>query len=152
MAASDLVKASDEDLTWLFPGKDPIDVARGWATAGPVLVVVTRGADGSVMVRDDRVIEIPGRQVPVADTIGAGDTFTSALIDALLTLGAYGPHARHALQTLGEDRLAEVSAWAATAAAITVSRHGADPPRLDELVAHAGLNPHPVFTRSENRR
>lgn len=59
---------------------------------------------------------------------------------------------RHVLQTLDADRIADAAAWAGAAAAVTVSRYGADPPRRAELVAHTGLTPNAVFTRSENRR
>jgi fructokinase len=134
VAASDVVKVSDEDLAWYFPDADPIDVARTWAAAGPLLVVVTCGADGGVLVRDGREpITVPGVPVAVADTIGAGDTFTGALIDALLRLGAQGPRAREVLDGLRPDDLRWAASWAAQAAAITVSRPGADPPTRAEL-------------------
>ncbi|THV23606.1 carbohydrate kinase family protein [Glycomyces paridis] len=133
VAASDVVKVSEEDLAWYHPGADPVDIARDWAARGPVLVVVTRGADGSVLVRGDTVLTLPGVTVTVADTIGAGDTYTGALIDALLSLNAHGPDARHVLQALTETQLRNAATWAANAAAITVSRPGADPPTRAEL-------------------
>ncbi|MEU1605261.1 carbohydrate kinase family protein [Micromonospora matsumotoense] len=134
---SDVVKASDEDLAWYHPGVDPVEVARTWAASGPVLVVVTLGADGSVLVRGDDVVTVPGRPVPVADTIGAGDTFMGALIDALVGLGVHGPTARQALVALSREELRRVGSRAASAAAITVSRPGADPPTRAELDAVA---------------
>ncbi|SDC98247.1 carbohydrate kinase family protein [Glycomyces harbinensis] len=142
VAASDVVKVSDEDLAWYHPGADPVDAARDWAATGPVLVVLTRGADGGVLVRDGHEpVTVPGVPVAVADTIGAGDTFMGALIDALLTLGAQGPHARDALGDLAPDDLRWAATWAAHAAAITVSRPGADPPTRAELALRAQSRP-----------
>ncbi|MFE0588387.1 PfkB family carbohydrate kinase [Micromonospora echinospora] len=134
---SDVVKASDEDLGWYHPGADPVEVARTWTASGPVLVVITRGADGSMLVRGDDVVTVPGVPVTVADTIGAGDTFMGALIDALVGLGAHGPTAREALAALSGEELRWAGTRAASAAAITVSRPGADPPTPAEIDAVA---------------
>ena len=136
---ADLVKVSEEDLAWYNPGTDPVDAARRWATQGPALVVVTLGGDGSVLVRGDDVTTVPGRRVEVADTIGAGDTYMGALLDALVSAGVCGPTAHAALTDLPADRLAAAAAWATAAAALTVSRPGADPPtraELDSLLTH----------------
>ncbi|GAB2450048.1 carbohydrate kinase family protein [Xylanimonas ulmi] len=132
---SDLVKVSDEDLGWYYPGQPAPAVARRWATAGPVLVVVTLGAQGALVVRGEDVVTVPGVRVQVADTIGAGDTFTGALLDALTRAGVGGPRARGALADLSVRQLADAAAWAARAAAVTVSRPGADPPTRAELDA-----------------
>ncbi|PZR52118.1 carbohydrate kinase [Xylanimonas oleitrophica] len=133
---SDLVKVSEEDLGWYHPGADPVDVARAWCRGsggGPVLVVVTLGADGAVLVRGDDVVRVPGARAQVVDTIGAGDTFMGALLDALVGQGAAGPRAREVLTGLEEERLAEAASFAARAAAVTVSRPGADPPTRAEI-------------------
>jgi len=146
IAGSDVVKVSEEDLAWYRPGADPVAVAREWAEMGPVLVVVTRGERGSVLVRGGEALEVPGVRVAVADTIGAGDTYMGALIDALLGLGAHGPGAREALAGLGLEQLRLAASWAAHAAAVTVSRPGADPPTRAELdgVPGPGRAPRPV--------
>ncbi|MCL1870250.1 MAG: carbohydrate kinase [Promicromonosporaceae bacterium] len=133
VALSDVVKVSAEDLEWYHPGVDPLSVARHWAGRGPVVVVVTLGGDGAVVVRDGDTVRVPGVRVTVADTIGAGDTFTGALLDALAGLGARGPRARKVLEGLTPEQLAEAARWAASAAAVTVSRPGADPPTRAEL-------------------
>jgi fructokinase len=135
VALSDVVKVSEEDLGWYYPGVDPLGAARRWAEAGPALVVVTLGGDGCVLVRGADVVRVPGRRVQVADTIGAGDTFMGALLDALVGLGAHGSRARDELADPGVDQLRSAAAWAAAAAAITVSRPGADPPTRAELSA-----------------
>ncbi|WP_026923709.1 carbohydrate kinase family protein [Glycomyces arizonensis] len=140
IAAGDVVKVSEEDLDWYRPGADPVAVAREWAATGPVLVVVTRGEHGSVLVRGGDLVDVPGVPVTVADTIGAGDTYMGALIDALLTLGAHGPAARDTLAALSIEELRRAASWAAKAAAITVSRPGADPPTRAELLDTRALN------------
>ncbi|MFI6848259.1 carbohydrate kinase [Kitasatospora sp. NBC_00085] len=126
---SDLVKASDEDLAWLYPGQAPEDVARHWLALGPATVAVTRGADGAfALTADGRRAEAPALPVRVADTVGAGDSFTAALL-----------HARHT-----GAGLAEALTWAVTAAALTVARPGAAPPDAAELRAALGSAALPV--------
>lgn len=131
---ADVVKVSDEDLAWYFPGEDPGSVALRWASHGPGLVVVTRGGDGATVARPDgTLLQVPGVVVPVADTIAAGDTFTAGLIDALVDRGIGGATATDTLAGLGEDAVVEAAGHAARAAAVTVSRPGADPPWRSEL-------------------
>jgi sugar/nucleoside kinase (ribokinase family) len=55
-------------------------VARDWLTQGPSFVVVTRGGAGAVAFLGDKTIEVPGRDIKVVDTVGAGDTFSAALL------------------------------------------------------------------------
>lgn len=129
----DVVKVSAEDLAWYYPGADPVQVARSWAQAGPLLVVVTLGGDGAVAVRGSDILTVPAVPVEVADTIGAGDTFTGALLDALVGLGAGGPGARTVLAALSPEQLTAAATWAARAAAVTVSRAGANPPTRAEM-------------------
>lgn len=87
MALADVVKASDEDLDWLYPGVDPLDVARGWRRTGAALVVVTRGGAGADAATSEGVVHVEPPSVVVADTIGAGDTFMGTLISELVTRG-----------------------------------------------------------------
>ncbi|WP_297623685.1 carbohydrate kinase [Nocardioides sp.] len=136
---SGVVKVSDEDLEWLFPDVDPVATATRWATRGPGLVVVTRGGDGAVAVRPDgTTLEVPGVPVVVADTVGAGDTFSGVLIDTLLALGVSGPGGADALRALSDRDVLDVVTTAAIGAAVTVSRPGADPPDRAELTAALG--------------
>ncbi len=125
VAVSDLVKASDEDLAALYPDLDLEVAARRLLTLGPVAVVVTRGPDGATWFAEHAMVDIASLPVEVADTIGAGDTFGAAMIDALWD---HGP-----LADLSPDDIADVLAHAARAAAVTVSRPGADPPYRSEL-------------------
>jgi fructokinase len=125
VAVSDLVKASDEDLAALYPDLDLEVAARRLLTLGPVAVVVTRGPDGATWFADHAMVDIASLPVEVADTIGAGDTFGAAMIDALWDRGP--------LAELPAEEIADVLAHAARAAAVTVSRPGADPPYRSEL-------------------
>lgn len=139
VALSGVVKVSDEDLEWLVPDASPVATATRWATSGPGLVVVTRGGEGAVAVRPDgTTLEVPGVPVVVADTVGAGDTFSGVLIDTLLALGISGPGGADALRALSDRDVIDVVTTAAIGAAITVSRPGADPPRRAELSAALG--------------
>ena len=125
VAVSDLVKASDEDLVALYPDLDLEVAARRLLTLGPVAVVVTRGPDGATWFAEHAMVDIASLHVEVADTIGAGDTFGAAMIDALWDRGP--------LADLPAEEIADVLAHAARAAAVTVSRPGADPPYSSEL-------------------
>lgn len=136
---SGVVKVSDEDLEWLFPDAHPVATATRWATRGPGLVVVTRGGAGAVAVRPDgTTLEVPGVPVVVADTVGAGDTFSGVLIDTLLSLGVSGAGGADALRELTDREVLDVVTTAAIGAAVTVSRPGADPPDRAELIAALG--------------
>ena len=127
----DLVKVSDEDLHLLHPDTPPLEVARRWAGSGPVLVVVTRGPDGSIAFRPDGGhVEVSGEHVEVLDTVGAGDAFTSGL---LAWLERHDHLSHGALTAIGDDALTEALRQAVHVAAITCTRAGSDPPRLAEL-------------------
>jgi len=121
---SALIKVSDDDLAWLFPGQAIEDVANRWINDGAFLVVVTRGANGLVGFTSDGRVEVPGVKVDVIDTVGAGDTVGAIVVEAMLALG---------LVELRGDLLRSVLTRAATAAAITCSRKGAQPPYKHEL-------------------
>ena len=125
VAVSDVVKASDEDLEALYPDLALEDAALGLLERGPTAVFVTRGEQGAVWFSRTCRVEVAATPVRVADTIGAGDTFSAALIDGLLSHGG--------VAALDETAVREVLARAVRAAAVTVSRPGADPPYLAEL-------------------
>ncbi|MEK9521492.1 PfkB family carbohydrate kinase [Streptomyces venezuelae] len=129
VALSDLAKASDEDLAWLYPDEEPHTVAARWLGLGPALVLVTRGAAGSFALGRKHLVEAAALPVAVADTVGAGDSFMSAVLDALAGQG------RDALGTLDAEDLDGLLRRASAAAAVTVSRGGSWPPDRDELEA-----------------
>ncbi|MEV4557056.1 carbohydrate kinase [Kitasatospora sp. NPDC049285] len=123
---SDLVKASDEDLAWLYPGVPVRDSAARWLTLGPAVVIVTQGGEGAFALTADGETRTDAPPTTVVDTVGAGDSFMSAVLAAL------------DLPRPAPDALAAALRTAATAAAITVSRAGATPPTAAELAAGAG--------------
>ncbi|MFG1810501.1 carbohydrate kinase [Streptomyces sp. NPDC049040] len=139
VAMSDVVKASDEDIAWLYPGEAAGAVAGRWLALGPAAVFVTLGADGaSAFTRAGQVTVAPVR-VEVADTVGAGDAFMAAALDTMAGLGLTGAAARrHLPAALDGPALAGVLRRAGTAAALTVSRAGANPPDAAELAAALG--------------
>jgi fructokinase len=133
VAASDIVKASDEDLAWLYPNRTPEESLEAWLELGPSLAALTRGPAGPVIRTRRERVEMPAESVTVADTVGAGDSFMAALIAGLAQLEALGTTGRQRLRTLGTDELHALAAYANRAAAITCSRPGANPPREAEL-------------------
>jgi len=136
VAAADVIKVSDEDLLWLHPDEAPDDVAARWATAGPAVVVVTHGGEGAFAVTSTGLrVQIVAPRVTVADTVGAGDSFMSGLIDGLWTAGLLGADRRAALHAIDEGTLTAVLERCARIAAITVSRAGANPPTAAEVDA-----------------
>ena len=142
LAACDLLKLSDEDAAALSPDEPPAAAAQRWLAHGPRAVVLTHGAQGATLHRAGMppmaVIATP---VPVADTIGAGDTFAAGLSVALLEAGVQDAAQ---LQALADETWRGVLHFAATAAALNCTREGADPPPRAELdAALAELN-HPL--------
>ena len=118
-----LVKASSDDLAYLYPFDSADDVAGRWLAAGPDLVVVTGGPAGSVGYTRTARVHRPSRPVKVVDTVGAGDAFMSGLLDAL----------SDPLAALTPAALAAALDHAGLVSALTCARAGADPPRRAEL-------------------
>ncbi|KRE21838.1 carbohydrate kinase [Agromyces sp. Soil535] len=132
---ADVVKLSDEDAAWLYPDEPASDVLDRLLDHGVRLAVVTRGGEGAVLATRAHRVAVPTRPVDVRDTIGAGDSFTAALLAGLLPEGAI-PADAEAVRRLGRR--------AAQAAAITVGRVGADLPTAAEL--DGALRAHIVST------
>lgn len=133
VALSDVVKASDEDLAWLYPERTIEQTLRAWVELGVSLAVATRGGEGALAVTRDAMAEVPGVSVAVADTVGAGDSFMAALIDGLLRRTPAGAGVASALADLTTTELERLLGYCTRAAAVTVSRPGADPPHRSEL-------------------
>ncbi len=123
-----LVKLSDEDQEWLYPGSSTSEIIDRVLQLGPECVVITMGAHGSVMANAMTSAHISSERAEVIDTVGAGDSFMAALIDSSLTIDL-GSADSSALHAVGE--------FCARAAAITVSRRGADLPTRDDIAALA---------------
>ncbi|MFJ6432955.1 carbohydrate kinase [Streptomyces sp. NPDC091416] len=138
VALSDVVKASDEDLEWLYPGVDPVRAAERWLAAGPAVVLVTRGGDGAFAVLPEALVTVGALPAEVVDTVGAGDAFMSGTLHALAAHGLLGPAGRERLRTLDRATVTDVLRRAAASAAVTVARAGANPPDEAELDAALG--------------
>ncbi|MDZ4090057.1 MAG: carbohydrate kinase [Arthrobacter sp.] len=133
VAASDVIKASDEDLRWLYPDRTPEETLEAWLGLGPALVALTRGASGPLILSRRGRVEMAAEPITVADTVGAGDSFMAGLISGLSQLGSLGTGGRRRLENLTPEELQAVAAYANRAAAVTCSRQGANPPQKDEL-------------------
>lgn len=132
IARSDLVKTSDEDVAWMYGTDDVEDVVSSWRELGPAFTVITRGGEGAIGFAACGRVAVPPVKVEVADTVGAGDTFSAGLLDALDSAGLLRAENREALRAIDEDQLEAVLSRAAGLAAITVSRPGANPPWAHE--------------------
>jgi len=129
-AKSDIVKFSDEDLEWFGLEGDHDTLAAHWLNHGAKLVVITKGAEGATGYTSERKVTVPSERVTVVDTVGAGDTFDAGVLaslkmDNLLT--------KAQVANLDEQALRNALALGAKAAAVTVSRAGANPPWAREI-------------------
>ena len=124
VSISSAVKVSDEDIKWLYPSVEIDQIVNNWLAKGPSLIVVTSGDKGIAGYRVGEKVSVDAIKVAVADTLGAGDTVGAILVEAIVKDG---------LDTLSGVRLEMMLKRAAKAAAITVSRSGANPPTLKEI-------------------
>jgi fructokinase len=124
VSISSAVKVSDEDLNWLYPGKVIDEIVNQWIEKGVKLVVVTLGDKGITAYRKNEEISVDAVKVVVADTVGAGDTVGAVLIEAIVN---------NSLDNLTGGVLKTMLNRAVKAAAITVSRTGANPPSKEEI-------------------
>ena len=126
-----VVKASDEDLSWINPNQDVIETAKNFIQNGTTLVVITLGKNGAVAINSNfEVIQIPAPKVEVKDTIGAGDTFAAALITQLLEKQITD---EKSLCLLPLSELHVILSNCAMTSALTCSRQGANPPYRHEV-------------------
>lgn len=137
----DVVKASEDDLTLLYPGLSPLEVAHRWRETGPALVVVTEGRDGATALTAHQSVAVGAPPAEITDTVGAGDAFMGALLHTLARRDLLGGSRVGALRTLSADDLESLLEYATAAATYTCTRAGANPPTASELTgwqaAHA---------------
>ena len=129
VSLASLVKASEEDLQWLYPGCGIEETLSRWARLGPSFCVATLGSRGAVAFLGGRRTSVMAPKVDVVDTVGAGDSFMSSLLAVMDRDGALGARAP-------KPSLKRLEAWlsfAAAAAAITCTRKGSNPPTLAEV-------------------
>lgn len=125
---ADILKLSDEDLAWLTP--EPEAQLQAWRAAGVALICVTLGDKGVRLIGASGDITLPAPEVTLCDTIGAGDSFNAGLLAALIEAGVTD---RAALQCLSAADIRAAGDFGQAVAGVTVSRAGANPPRLVEL-------------------
>ncbi|RUX33629.1 carbohydrate kinase [Mesorhizobium sp. M2A.F.Ca.ET.042.01.1.1] len=130
MAMADIVKLSDEDLKWFDEAGSHEDVVRNWLDRGPKLIVVTHGSEGAVGYSKAHKVTVMPQKVKVVDTVGAGDTFNAGI---LASLHEQGLLTKAAVGSLSEDAIRKALELGARAAAVTVSRAGANPPWRHEI-------------------
>ena len=130
LKVADIVKISDEDAEWLFPDAAPDATATRLLDVGPKLILRTHGSEGATAIHASGSYTHPAQKVSVADTIGAGDTFNAGLLTSLAESGVLS---KAGLDAVTEDQLRDALDLAARAAAVTVSRPGANPPWRKEL-------------------
>jgi fructokinase len=131
MSRSTIVKASKDDLAWLYPGLDYQQAAEQILGEGVKLVVVTLGAQGAYGAHDDHRMSVSAPPVDIVDTIGAGDAFGAGLLAWLHDHKAIRPDLR-----LHAEQLKAALDYACLAASLTCARAGADPPRKSEMMVH----------------
>lgn len=130
VAMSDIVKVSDEDLEWIAGSGDHMATITEWLAAGVKVITVTRGGDGVDAFTARGKVTVPARKVTVVDTIGAGDTFNAGFLDGVRLKGALS---KPGVANLSEADLIFALNRGVAAAAVTVSRAGANPPWLNEM-------------------
>ena len=130
IAMADIVKLSDEDLHWLDGAGDLTVLARAMLARGPKVVFITEGATGARAVTATQERSITATKVIVADTVGAGDTVNAGILAALHAAGAL---TKAGVADLSDAMLDAALSLGTRAAAITVSRPGANPPWSHEL-------------------
>jgi len=124
LSISSAIKVSDEDIKWLYPSLEIDQVANNWLTKGPSLIVVSKGDKGLTGYRVNEKVSVDAVKVVVADTVGAGDTVGAILVEGIVNNG---------LDKLTGEVLKRILNRATKAAAITVSRIGANPPSKEEI-------------------
>lgn len=130
IGAADIVKVSDEDLNWLSGDGEQEALAHDILARGPKLVCVTCGKDGVTAYLEGRSVHVPANMVEVVDTVGAGDTFNAGFLAGLHRAGKLE---KAALSKLTDAEISEALSLGSRAAAVTVSRAGANPPTASEL-------------------
>lgn len=130
MAMADIVKLSDEDLAWFGEDGSSEEIVRRWLDCGPKLILITQGARGAIAYSRDHVVSVQTQKVTVVDTVGAGDTFNAGVLASLHDQGLL---TKAGIAALSEDAIRQALTLGTKAAAVTVSRAGANPPWRHEI-------------------
>ena len=130
---ADVVKVSDEDLAWLSPDEPGDGVAERWLEAGPAIVVITRGAEGSTAFARSGRLDVPATPTTVVDTVGAGDSYMSGMIAGLEREGLLAASTATIWAPSTPRRWRGSPQPPSASAAWTVSRPGAEPPSSEAI-------------------
>lgn len=130
LAMADIVKLSSDDIDWLFPDLSPEQAARSLLSSGPKMVLHTAGEHGATAYWSGEPVNVKSLRATVVDTIGAGDTFNAGFLAGLHRQGALN---KQGLNNLEPEVIRNALTTAAQAAAIVVSRAGANPPWAHEM-------------------
>jgi fructokinase len=135
IAASTITKISAEDFSYIFPGLEPEKALHKILAMGPRMAIVTLGSKGAMALlrrNDGSLTKVlaPIIDLPVKDTIGAGDAFHGAFLS---WLERNEKMSRSSLAALTETELYDALFFANKAASIICTRQGAEPPTLREV-------------------
>lgn len=138
VALADVVKASEEDLHWLYPHVLPSEVATRWLTGRPGLVLITTGRHGATAYRArHKPLHRPSRTVAIVDTVGAGDSWMGSILAGLHSRGVT---TAESIAALSATEIADLLETAMLVASLACGRHGADPPTADDLATARRIN------------
>jgi len=133
ISVAHIVKASDDDLVWLYPDRAPEETALLWASQDNY-VIMTRGADGATLFTPaGERVDVAAPSITLVDTVGAGDSFLGATLFGLYRIDALGSAPSARLSEVSSDQWSDILTRAAQVGAITCSRAGCNPPTLQEL-------------------
>jgi fructokinase len=131
-----VIKLSDDDAEWLYPGLAYETVVESILERGARLVVLTLGSGGALASTPDSSARIPALRVNVVDTVGAGDAFGAGLLRRLWETDRLDARA---VGSMRDGELTDVLAFAAAVSALQCSRAGASPPTLAEVERFLGV-------------
>ncbi len=126
---SNIVKASAQDMAWLYPAMNPLEAMAAWSQMGPRLAVLTKGELGVTAFTPEGRFHALAPAVEVVDTVGAGDAFTAALLAEMARADALGPDA----MPIASDALRRWLSFASACAAWTCARRGAQAPSRADI-------------------
>lgn len=128
----DILRLSQVDFDLLYPGTEIKTHLPRWFELGVNLVILTQGVDGSIgYLPDGTLVAVPAQMVLVKDTVGAGDTFFSAMLAYLYENGYLTD--RMKIPHISAEKLHACLSFATRAAAINCTRNGANPPFRHEM-------------------
>ncbi len=130
LTGTHIYKGSDEDLDWIWPGRTPESCAEELLAGDVRVAMITRGGEGLSILTAHGASTAVAPEVEVVDTVGAGDTIVGTVLASLWEWQIY---TADALATVTSDHWQTIARRAVGAAAVTVSRAGADVPTRDDL-------------------